>query len=363
MAGALGRVLRPYAVTGVGAEEALRGAGAPDDLYAFTRCGLLDFPDLFAHQRDALQSAMAERNVAVTAGTGSGKTESFLLPVVAQLIKESVTWTGTSSAGAEWWHSEQAVWSPQRSAETGRLPAIRALFLYPMNALVEDQLVRLRRALDSQAAKDWLDTNRSGHRYFGRTGRTVPGHQPTMPSAGCGYLADVDRLRVANAPYVVTTAPTRWRRDARRWDMQRHPPDVLITNYSMLNIVLLRSVDSGLIDHTRSWLQADPSHVFHVVVDELHMYRGTAGTEVAYLLRQLLHRLGLAPDSPQVRFIATSASLGNATVGQQFLADFFGADPDSFDIHTGSPRNVDPAAGSDLAAFSERFEVAATLTI
>lgn len=361
-------VLRPYAVTGVGAEEALRGAGAPDDLYAFTRCGLLDFPDLFAHQRDALQSAMAERNVAVTAGTGSGKTESFLLPVVAQLIKESVTWTGTSSAGAEWWHSEQAVWSPQRSAETGRLPAIRALFLYPMNALVEDQLVRLRRALDSQAARDWLDTNRSGHRfYFGRyTGRTpVPG-QSTNNNAVSRlrrYLADVDRraYRVANDPLRRYYLPRLDGAEMRsRWDMQRHPPDVLITNYSMLNIVLLRSVDSGLIDHTRSWLQADPSHVFHVVVDELHMYRGTAGTEVAYLLRQLLHRLGLAPDSPQVRFIATSASLGNATVGQQFLADFFGADPDSFDIHTGSPRNVDPAAGSDLAAFSERFEVAAT---
>ncbi len=69
-----------------------------------------------------------------------------------------------------------------------------------------------------------------------------------------------------------------------RWDMQDNPPDILVTNYVMLNIMLMREAETPIFNQTREWLQADPSHVFHLVVDELHTYRGTAGTEVAYLL-------------------------------------------------------------------------------
>src|SRR5207237_1593196 len=75
-----------------------------------------------------------------------------------------------------------------------------------------------------------------------------------------------------------------------RWDMQETPPDILITNYSMLNIMLMRSVESTIFEQTRAWL-AEPNHperVFHLIVDELHAYRGTPGTEVAYILRLLL---------------------------------------------------------------------------
>ncbi len=76
-----------------------------------------------------------------------------------------------------------------------------------------------------------------------------------------------------------------------RWDMQDSPPDVLITNYSMLNIMLMRSVEASVFDFTRQWLADDPTRVFHLIVDELHSYRGTPGTEVAYLIRVLLARL------------------------------------------------------------------------
>ena len=102
-----------------------------------------------------------------------------------------------------------------------------------------------------------------------------------------------------------------------RWDMQDHPPDLLITNYSMLNIMLMRSIESGVFRQTRQWIEADPRHVFHLVVDELHTYRGTPGTEVAYLLRVLLDRLGLSPDSPQLRIIASSASLEGGESGRR----------------------------------------------
>lgn len=361
-------VLRPYALTALGAQKAMQDAGAPSELLEFSRRGLLDFDDIFVHQRGALASAMAGRNLAVTAGTGSGKTESFLLPLVAALLRESQSWTGSSPAGTTWWKSQQDTWTPQRRLEEGRLPGMRALVLYPMNALVEDQLVRLRRTLDSVAAREWLDANRGGHRfYFGRyTGKTpVPGHPENKNAVQRlrRYLNEIDRRshRVTgdDRRYYVPRIDGAEMRS--RWDMQAHPPDVLITNYSMLNIVLLRSVDAGLISRTRQWLEADPDHVFHVVVDELHMYRGTAGTEVAYLLRQLLHVLGPDPDSPQVRFIATSASLGDVDMGRRFLSDFFGAAPESFDIHEGELRPIAVPDGADLAAHVGRFERVANL--
>ena len=91
-----------------------------------------------------------------------------------------------------------------------------------------------------------------------------------------------------------------------RWDMQEAPPDILITNYSMLSIMLMREADQGIFEKTKEWLKRDGS-IFHLIVDELHLYRGTAGTEVAYLLRLLLMRLGISPDSPKLRVFASSA--------------------------------------------------------
>lgn len=355
-------VIRDYALTGVGVDAALASTGAHPDLAAFARSGLLEYPDLYEHQRDSLASVVAGRHVAITAGTGSGKTEAFLLPVISALLAESTRWAGTSPQGAAWWRSEDGEWVAQRGGGIGRRPGVRALVLYPMNALVEDQLVRLRRALDSPEAREWLDTHRGGHRfYFGRyTGRTpVPG-SPENASAMARLrrqLAEVD-LRSSGVErderryYMPRLDGAEMR---SRWDMQAHPPDILITNYSMLNIILMRDVDQGLIDHTREWLASDPDHVFHVIVDELHMYRGTAGTEVAYLLRRLLHVLGLHPESPQVRFIATSASVGEIDSASSFLADFFGVSPEAFDIHEGRLDLVRAPEGITLGPHAEQF--------
>ena len=355
-------VLRPYAMSGLGVEKVLADAGTPTEFVEFVRCGLLKYHDVFGHQRGALNSIRRGQNVAVTAGTGSGKTEAFLLPILAAVVDESSTWTGTSPVGVDWWNQRNDSWSPQRQRETGRLPGIRALLLYPMNALVEDQLVRLRDALDSQATRQWLDTHRNGHRFFfGRyTGKTpVPG-EPSRKAAVTRlrrYLTDTERRakRVEHDERRLYVPRLDGAEMRSRWDMQVHPPDVLVTNYSMLNIILMRAVDSGLIERTRTWLREDESHVFHVVVDELHMYRGTAGTEVAYLLRQLLRLLDLHPDSPQVRFIATSASLGDTEVAKRFLSDFFGADPASFDVHEGDLEGIDVPEGTNLSLHAERL--------
>src|SRR5262249_28742790 len=117
-----------------------------------------------------------------------------------------------------------------------------------------------------------------------------------------------------------------------RWDMQQDPPDILITNVSMLSAMLNREVDAPIFDTTRKWLESDPEATFFIVLDELHLQRGAAGTEVSYLLRILLDRLGLSDPEQRkrVRVLASSASLPDSPAAEAersaaFLWDMFGA--------------------------------------
>lgn len=305
--------------------------------------GLLPHSHPYSHQAATLRASDAGRDVVVGTGTGSGKTEAFLLPVVADLVRESRAWgqAATGSSQPPWWRSSGA-FVPQREGETGRHPGVRALLLYPMNALVEDQLVRLRAALDSPAAREWFDTYRPGHRfYFGRyTGRTpVPGSRATTTDERVkrlrSLMRDADRRheqllrRIAegaiadpDARYFLPALDGAEMRS--RWDMQDRAPDILITNYSMLSIALSRSDEQGMLEQTRQWLMGGDDRRFTLVVDELHMYRGTAGTEVAYLLRRLFHALGLDESPDKLRIIGTSASIIDDDEGRQFLREMFG---------------------------------------
>jgi Lhr-like helicase len=334
-------------------------AGLPD-LDGLLAAGLLrDVPRLYRHQEEALQESMAGRHVVITSGTGSGKTEAFLLPVLARLVTESQAWPRPHLAetGPAWWNGSNS-YVPQRGeGPRSRSAAVRALILYPMNALVEDQLMRLRAALDSEPARSWLDDRRQGNRYFfGRyTGRTPVSAQKS--SSATAELREVLRqmdhrqrqlaARIQRSadlspgdpqyadPQSLYFLPRLDGAEMRsRWDMQDAAPDILITNYSMLNIALMREREDSIFDQTRQWLAADSSHVFTLVIDELHSYRGTPGTEVAYLLRKLLGRLGLDTRPDQLSILAASASLEAARDGV-FLAEFFGQDQDKFAVITG----------------------------
>ena len=97
-----------------------------------------------------------------------------------------------------------------------------------------------------------------------------------------------------------------------RHEVQDAPPDLLITNYSMLEYMLLRPIERPIFERTRAFFEAHPEERLLFVLDEAHLYRGASGTEVALLIRRLRNRLGLSPDRLQV--IATSASFsdGNA---------------------------------------------------
>jgi len=362
--------LVPYATTGRDLAESCRLASVSPELpeFATLEQGLIPAGrPLYVHQEQALIASCQERkHVVITAGTGSGKTESFLLPLFASLLSESEHWRQNSDSSAEpWWESEDEPFMEQRAGEQGRLPGVRTLLLYPMNALVDDQLQRLRRALDSPAARDWLDQKRRGHRfYFGRyTSRT--------PVAGPRDKRRVRRLRrelatMGQRAKSVADDPSRRYFMAQldgaemrsRWDMQAHAPDILITNYSMLDVMLLRRLEDSIFDQTREWLEADEQNVLTIVVDELHMYRGTAGTEIAFLLRNLLFRLGIADKPERVRFLAASASVGGAQEDfHRFLEGFFAQPASRFSILKGEV-SLPPADRQAMANASSAMALA-----
>jgi hypothetical protein len=332
---------------------------------------LIDRP--FLHQARAFRAffgaeSPTRRNVLVRSGTGSGKTEAFLFPIVSNIAAEAIreSWTPPQEVDTEWWRGTPGGFRAQRTGET-RSAAVRAMILYPMNALVDDQIRRMREALDSDAARDWYLSRLNGNRvYFGRyTGRTpVPGDVPSAlteePSSAKNRYRRWLRQQQATINAGISTTYVQRLDGAEmrgRWDMIAHPPDIMITNYAMLNIMMLRQREAGLFAATADWLAQSADHVFTLVVDELHTYRGTMGTEVSMLLRNVLSRFGLHPTSPQLRIIATSASLGGQSDTATFLESFFGAPGDSFEtcasvpLHEAGQSGVLSRHASDFAVF------------
>ncbi|MFF8593518.1 DEAD/DEAH box helicase [Streptomyces sp. NPDC015220] len=185
------------------------------------------------------------RPTLVTTGTGSGKTESFLVPILDHCLRER---------------------------EAGR-DGVKAVLLYPMNALATDQAQRIGRRLDDAEDTRLRDAGVRAALYIGDT-----------PS---------QEFKRANPAIAVD-----------RDEIRRTRPDILITNYKMLDLLLQRPEDQRL------W--QDPA-LAYVVLDEFHTYDGAQGTDVAMLLRRLGSVTGLArPGRPlgPVCPVATSATLG-----------------------------------------------------
>ncbi|TDX74852.1 DEAD/DEAH box helicase domain-containing protein [Rathayibacter sp. PhB151] len=317
------------------------------------------------HQAAALATHFAsgiEHNPVVTSGTGSGKTESFLIPLLNRIAAEK----RSSAALApihEWWDLKRQAdnWQPARTIGE-HAAAVRSVILYPTNALVEDQVARLRRAVRGLRNQDspidlWFGrytgaTPGSGGIPTGKASATSTANAAkdmrdlTRLNARLAELDDPDLMAHFQDPYAGELVT--------RWDMIATPPDVLVTNYSMLNVMLMRDVEEPLFESTRLWLQQSSDHVFTLVVDELHLYRGSAGAEVGMVVRNLASRLGLEPSSNQFRIIATSASLPGDDSGLEYLERFFGVDRASFLIQPGQPRTL---------AFGEKPSAAEVLSV
>lgn len=359
------------------------------------------FP-MYAHQANMLKQSMSNKHCIITSGTGSGKTESFLLPLFAQLSKELSRWGKSSGTNKNYWWNDSDLadkdivkdfkLSPEvrQRPNDGRPQAVRALILYPMNALVEDQLTRLRKALDSDKTREWLENSANNNSiYFGRYTGSTPssGELHLFNESGVKKINKykVDQLRKELAALEKSAKDIKEHIDETnksdqeaadliafyprldgaemrtRFDMQVAPPDIMITNYSMLSIMLMREIDSGIFDKTKDWLNCDDefskdlseeekrkekeNRVFHLIIDELHLYRGTQGTEVAYLLKLILSRLGLHPNHSQLKILASSASLdANDSKSIDFIQDFFGVTDakNSFAIIKGENNPVHP---------------------
>ena len=314
---------------------------------------------LRTHQAEALRISLGEdskRNIVVTSGTGSGKTESFLLPIFARLLHETRKWP-VDPPLHRWWDSgAQGKWEPARR-DFKRPAATRAMVLYPTNALVEDQISRLRRGLIRASARGLPQL------FFGRyTGATLgSGDRPARLSADAVKAAalelrrmetDRDLMETTDIDLISQFADPRRGELLARWDMVATPPDILVTNYSMLNVMLMREREDELFAKTASWLASSEEHAFTLVIDELHSYRGTAGTEVALVIRNLLRRIGIDPASPQLRCIGTSASL-DSSEGLEYLEQFFGVDRSTFRITSGQPRLIKSPSKLSRAHFEQ----------
>jgi DEAD/DEAH box helicase domain-containing protein len=343
------------------------------------------------HQAQALEAMFKSgtapaRNPVITSGTGSGKTESFLLPLLTRLVDESLrdSWQKRPQINP-WWAT--ASLPPVRGNSEGRLAAVRAVILYPTNALVEDQIVRLRRAVRSLQAQGaaplWFAryTGASpGSIQFDKHGREVPWHADRkieMASMMQELCREYDDM-VANGASQATLGQfcdPRFAEIVTRLDALRTPPDILVTNFSMLNVMMMRTQEDALFESTSQWLRRNEQNIFTIVVDELHLYRGTPGSEYAMTVRNLLNRLDISPDSPQLRCIGTSASLTGDGSGLAFLEQFFGVDRTSFRIAPGTPTKTAPqtdkpsasefieACGdsSKQVALSKKYDIAALL--
>ena len=263
----------------------------PEEVSGFqslAACGLVGNFELYEHQVAMLKKVLSGEDAVVTAGTGSGKTESFLLPLFAYLVHESSKWSQPGPKlenQDDWWKSrhwpegktaQESLRVPQRGNEK-RDAAVRGLIVYPMNALVEDQVSRLRSALDSPAARAWFDENRPGNAfYFGRYNGSTPvaGHEMDAPSRTNGVQRP-NRRRIDGLINILrgversSAAAKEQSRDDNsevryffpqldgaemrsRWDMQDSPPDILITNFSMLSIMLMRDTDSGIFEENEA---------------------------------------------------------------------------------------------------------------
>ena len=344
-----------------------------ENLYHFAKALFPDDRKLYRHQWNSLISVLGGSDIVVTTGTGSGKTECFLLPLLAELSKELSSWPDCpkSPPDHKWWNSEKPNWKSQwghtdRNQEG--LHAIRGLILYPLNALVEDQMRRLRSTLDSDYVHRWLDDEHGRNRIlFGRyTGQTpVSGeksnsnavkrlharlHEMEETSKEIRQQPDLDEEMLYHFPNI--DGGEMW----SRWDMQVTPPDILITNYSMLNIMLMRDIESDIFKQTRDWLEGDSSRKFFLIVDELHSYRGTPGTEVGYILRLLINRIGLDPNSDQLAILATSASVTEDEKSDKFLQEFFGRDADRFKIISEEQELPEATTYINMRDYQQDFE-------
>ncbi len=225
--------------------------------------GFLPDRPLYLHQEESIRKVAIDRNIVITTGTGSGKTEAFLMPILDALAREE-------------------------QDNTLSQPGVRALLLYPLNALANDQMERLRTYLKHYPQIKF-------GRYVGETKHTDK-----------EALDHYQQINGNNPPINELIS---------RPQMQNEPPHILLTNYAMLEYLLLRPADTKLFDGETG------QHWRFIVLDEAHAYDGAQATEIAMLLRRLQDRV-TQNGRKKLQAIATSATLGDGVNSLPQIVDF-----------------------------------------
>lgn len=277
----------PYAEAGRGFVQGIHARALAQECFSGEDTELLpaliDQP-LYEHQEKALRSVHVDgRNIVVATGTASGKTEGFLYPIFFELYRQ---------------HLE------------GKLqePGVRAMILYPMNALANDQRERL-----GEICARLCDSGSTFRPQFGQYIGQTPHNLK-------------DQYRNAEIKQDERLTGELVFRD----EMRKTPPHILLTNYSMLEYLLIRPDDSPLFDSGRG------EHWQFIVLDEAHQYRGSRGMEMGMLIRRLKQRLREGGRAGGFRCIATSATMSSQETSRdrqvvaEFASELFG---ESFSQH------------------------------
>ncbi|MGK3967048.1 DEAD/DEAH box helicase [Sorangium sp. So ce118] len=244
---------------------------------------LAPYPHVYGHQQSAFEAIAQRKTTLVATGTGSGKTESFLYPIISHCL---------------------------RLRDEHAPDGIAAVLVYPMNALAEDQLGRLRSLLTGTGITFGM--------YVGKTPEKAADAVGVRLGAGASrgdYEATVRRLRAEKQHVAVFPPEERPSRDEMRALGKR--PRILLTNVKQLELLLTRQRDIELF--------AGATLDF-LVFDEAHTFSGAAGAETACLIRRLRSFCGKRPD--ETVCIATSATIADPErgpeAGREFASRFFG---------------------------------------
>ena len=246
---------------------------------------LSPYTSAYGHQEQAFRSIRAGRTTLVATGTGSGKTECFLFPIVSRCLELR----------------------DEMAAE-----GILSVIVYPMNALAEDQLQRMREMLAGTGVTFGMYVGKTPDREENLTGVRLP-----AGSSQADYLAKLHEVRRKKLDIAVHPPEERVSRDEMRTAGKQ--PRILLTNVKQLELLLTRQRDLELFDNAR---------LEFLVFDEAHTFTGAQGAETACLIRRL--RAYCGKDEKSTICVATSATIADPVngleAGRAFASRFFGVD-------------------------------------
>jgi ATP-dependent helicase YprA (DUF1998 family) len=367
-------------------EDSLLGRGLPpcvdDVLRQMIENDLGVFNTPYSHQLEGVLNFFdveSPKDLVVMTGTGSGKTEVFFWSLLGHLAQEGAR-GDTIQRG------------------------LRSVIMYPMNALVTDQLGRLRKMMGltprlpaglcgatimegtfGRVPQFMQYTSRAPYHGMHNGDKNEQRLRPIFerwleleqaePDTPMGVLfeelKDKGRIPEKNLQgfldgdfWTSEGDPELFARHEARQPGNVHggTPDILITNYAMLEYMLLRPIEDPFWIDTLAWLheEGNEENQLLMVLDEAHLYRGAQGAEVALLLRRFMHRLGINDSNRghKIRFILTSASFSDTDAARQFASHLTGKSVDDFAAIT--PRMAEPFPESS-GAFSANSELCRSL--